>query len=368
MISQISHLQGDFIRQYISEFTNNTYLGDLIYVAIIFFTAFLLTLFVKLVIKLIEKYITTNTETDLDDKILDLVNKSIFQLIYIIAFYLSFEEIRDNFQPKVQAFAIGTSYSIIVFLVCLFVSRLITILTQWFKDNVLSKTETEVDDEFAPLVERLLKVIVYAAGISVVLKYFEVDLTGLAIFATAVSFAMGYASQDTLSNMISGFVIMVDRPFRVGDRIKLVASNQTGDVISIGLRSTRILNFDNHFVVIPNSEIAKSQLINLSYPDPASRIKIDLGVAYGTDLETVKKLLVDIAKSHKDVLPDPEPKSYFVDFKDSALMMTLICRVAHYKDEFRVSEELRLLINSGFAEKKIEIPLPQHVVHMKGDK
>lgn len=368
MLTQLSHFEGDFIRQFIADHISNPYLGDSLYVAVMLFVAFLLTHVVRFIITLIEKYITQATETDLDDKILELINKSIFQLLYILAFYFSFQEVKDNFSEKAQNIAIGTSFSIIIFLICLFFSRLVTVLTQWFKETVASKTETDIDNEFAPLVERLLKIVVYVIGAAVVLNYFKIDLTGLAIFATAVSFAFGYASQDTLANMISGFVIMVDRPFRVGDRIKLVASNQTGDVVSIGLRSTKILNFDNHFVVIPNSEIAKSQLINLSYPDPASRIKIDLGVAYGTDIELVKKLLVEIATSHSDVLKDPEPKSFFLDFKDSYLSVTLVCRVANYKDEFRVSEELRMEINKKFTEKNIEIPFPQHVIHMKGDK
>lgn len=355
------------IREWIQFYIPDSVLGDLAFMGIMLAAAVILALLVKLIVTLIEKYVTTATETDLDDKVLSLINQSVAQVIYIIAFYFSFDEIREHFSETWQDIIIGLAVTTFVFLICRFFSKLFDIIMQWYIENVASKTETSIDDELAPLIERLVKIVIYVTGAAFVLKYFQIDLTGLAIGGAAVSFAVGYASQDTLSNMISGFVIMIDRPFRVGDRVKLVSSQLTGDVIRIGLRSTKILNFDNHVVIIPNSEIAKSQLINLSYPDPASRIKMDIPVAYGTDVELVKSLLVSIAKAHPEVLEDPEPKSFFVDFKDSALLMTLVCRVSHYKDEFRVSEDLRLAIDKNFREKGIEIPFPQVVVHHKGD-
>lgn len=368
MLTQMNIMEGDFIRQFIAQYTHSTYLGDAVYVMILLTIGYLISKVIKGIVHLVEKYVTSNTETDLDDKIIQLIDKSIVQFVYIWAWYFSLQEVKDNFTPTAQKVIFGGAVAVLVFLICLFFSRLVTILVQWFKENVTSKTETDIDDELVPLVERILIIIIYIVGAASVLKYFSIDLTGLAIGGAAASFAIGYASQDTLSNMISGFVIMFDRPFRVGDRIRLVASNQIGDVISIGLRSTKILNFDNNVVIIPNSEIAKSQLINLSYPDPAFRIKLDIGVAYGTDLNLVKSLLLDIAKSNKDVLKDPEPKAAFIDFKDSAMIVTLICRIANYKDEFRVSEELRLGISASFAKHNIEIPFPQQVVRVIGNK
>lgn len=358
-------IDGDVIRQLISRFIQNAYLGDTIYVVSLLVAAYLISKIFKIVVRLVEKHITSNTETDLDDKIVALVDKSVAQFIYILAWYFSFEEIKANFTETTQKVILGTAVVILIFLICLFLSRLVGIFVHWFKENVTSKTETTVDDELVPLVERIIKIIIYVAGAAAVLKYFSVDLTAFAVGGAAVSFAVGYAAQDTLSNMISGFVIMFDRPFRVGDRIRLISSNQVGDVVSIGLRSTKILNFENNIVIIPNSEIAKSQLINISYPNPAARIKLDLGVAYGTDLELVKKLMLECALSNKDVLRDPEPKAAFIEFKDSALIVTLICRISHYKDEFRVSEELRLSIAEVFEKYAIDIPFPQQVVHVK---
>ncbi|MCK6603050.1 MAG: mechanosensitive ion channel [Bacteroidetes bacterium] len=355
------------VRVWISGFITDNMWGDLAFMGLMLAAGFVLAMIVKGIVKLIERFVTTATETDLDDKILSLINQSIAQVIYIVAFYYSFDEIREHFSEIWQKIIIGLAVTTFVFLICRFLSKLFDIIMQWYIETIASKTETSIDDELAPLVERLVKIVIYVTGVAVVLNYFHVDLTGLAIGGAAVSFAVGYASQDTLSNMISGFVIMIDRPFRVGDRVKLVTSQLTGDVIRIGLRSTKILNFDNHVVIIPNSEIAKSQLINLSYPDPASRIKMDIPVAYGTDLELAKKLLVEIATGHAEVLKDPEPKAFFIEFKDSELLVTLVCRVAHYKDEFRVAEDLRLAIDRVFRDNRIEIPLPQQVVYLRGD-
>jgi small-conductance mechanosensitive channel len=163
--------------------------------------------------------------------------------------------------------------------------------------------------------------------------------------------------------MIAGFTIMLDRPFRVGDRIQL-ASGEKGDVVEIGLRSTKILTFENTLLIIPNESIVKEMVWNLSYPNPIIRVKVDVGVAYGTDPERVKQIMVDVAKQHPEVLDDPEPKAYLINFGDSSLDFTLVGRVANYGDQWRVQEELRIAIYKAFEKEGIEIPFPQRVVHM----
>lgn len=354
------------IRQWISGYITDDVWADFSFLALALAAAGVLVLVVKLIFVVIERFITRETETTLDDKILTLISQSIDQIIFIIAFYLSFDEIRGHFSVTTQSVLIGLSVTIFSYLVCRFLVKLFDIIMQWYVESIASKTETSVDEEFAPLVERLVKIVIYVGGVAFVLNYFQIDLTGLAIFAGAVSFAVGFASQDTLSNMIAGFVIMIDRPFRVGDRVRLVASGLVGDVIHIGLRSTKILNFENHTVIIPNAEIAKSQVINYSYPDPAARVKIDVIVASGTDLEKVKLLLETTAAAHPEIMKDPVPRCYFLEFQENGLLLTVISRVANYRDEFRVAEELRVQINEALRSAGVVVPYPQRVVHFQG--
>lgn len=355
------------LRNWISSFIEDSIWGDLFYLMSMMVLAGGLILVIKGVLKIIQKFVTSKTETDLDDQIITLIDSFFAQILIVTALYYSFDELKENLNEKVELIIKGLAFSIIVIMVCRLVSRLIDVFLKAYLEYTAKKRQTTVDQELMPLFERVIKILVYVTGIVVILRNFNIDLTGFAIGATAISFAVSFASQDTLSNMIAGFVIMVDRPFRVGDRIKLVSSNLIGDVIDIGLRSTKILGFDNHVVIIPNSEIAKSQLINLSYPDPQARVKVDFGVAYGTDIEKLKILLVGMAKNHPEVLHDPEPIARFIHFGESDLQMTLICRVQHFRDEFRIAEELRIHLQKLLAENGIEIPFPQRVIHMKNE-
>lgn len=161
--------------------------------------------------------------------------------------------------------------------------------------------------------------------------------------------------------MIAGFVIMTDLPFRVGDRISL-SSGEIGDVYEIGLRSTKVRTFDNTLLIVPNAEIIKEKVVNLSYPNPLLRVKVLVGVAYGSDLELVKKILEDVCKENPKVMDNPPPVSYFLEFGESSLDLRVTCFVNDWNEEWNTAEEIRLEIYKRFIENAIEIPFPQRTL------
>jgi small-conductance mechanosensitive channel len=163
--------------------------------------------------------------------------------------------------------------------------------------------------------------------------------------------------------MISGFTIMIDRPFRIGDRIQLVGG-QIGDVADIGLRSTKIKTLDNQLLVIPNSDLCNTMLTNQAFPNSRVKGRINIGVAYGSDVDQVKALLVATAGEVADVLADPVPEAYFVSFGDSALNMALFFWVEEYGTLFAVTDRINSLILKRFAEHSIEIPFPTRTVKL----
>ncbi len=164
--------------------------------------------------------------------------------------------------------------------------------------------------------------------------------------------------------MISGFILMLDRPFRKGDRVVL-PSGDLVDVYDIGLRSSKFLTFENTLVIVPNNDLTKSLITNKTYPVEQIRVKVDVGVAYGSDINQVKEILIKCAKAHPEVVDDPAPGAFFLNFGDSSLDFTLICRVDKVSKQFTTGEEIRCAIYDEFEKAGIEIPFPQRVVYMR---
>jgi MscS family membrane protein len=340
---------------------------DLVLLIILLAAVVLGSYLVRLFWSQVLKRIARRTPTKLDTMIVEATERPAFLLVLLGGFYLVFQ--RFSTHPALA----GTPWLKVingVFFVAAalaftrFLYALIKAILDWYLAEVAVRTETRVDEEFIPLFARLLKVVLYFIAITVILGYFKVNLTGFIATAGVASLAIALAAQETIANWISGFAIMVDRPFRVGDRIEL-PDGQVGDVYQIGLRSTKILSFDNNLIIVPNTEMAKSRIINFGYPNPRARIAQTIGVAYGSDLDKVKRVLLEICNNHKDVLKEPPPAVYFTEFGEFSLKLFLACWVADYRELFRVRDELNMEIKRRFEQEGIEIPFPQREVRLK---
>ena len=333
--------------------------------------AFILAPAATRIVSLLRRWVTKRTPTELDDRIMGVLESHLRWIIIITGFYFGINNLEQLFpsqeqEPEVIFYANHVLYIATVFVISLFVIKVLTESLAWYLGHLARREETKLIADFIPLFDRILRIIVLAIAVIIVLNKLGQDVSGLVVSLGVGSFAVAFAAQDTIANMIAGFVIMIDRPFRVGDRI-LLDSGEKGDVFEIGLRSTKILDFDNTLIIVPNAQIVSSKLTNLSYPDSAIRVVINIGVAYGTDLDKVKSLLVQVCKDHKEVQDDPPPEAYFLEFGDSSLNVSVRCRVPHFADQWRITEELRLEINRRFEREGIEVPFPQRVIHQKKD-
>jgi small-conductance mechanosensitive channel len=164
--------------------------------------------------------------------------------------------------------------------------------------------------------------------------------------------------------MIAGFVIMIDRPFRLGDRVKL-PTGEIGDVYEIGLRSTTILDPDNNLIVSPNAELTKAKVVNYSYPQQDIRVLVEMNVAYGTPLDTARDIMLQYALAHKDVLKQPVPNVYFVDATSSSCKLQLVCRTDSWKKKFAIETTLREQIYNAFIQKNIPASSPQSILRVE---
>jgi len=320
---------------------------------------------VKLLLALVVSQLTSRSKSDLDDRLMDAVSKWIYWLSYVLGFAVLFnylearlvDTVGDTFFRAID----GANYAAGVIIVAILLVRAISALLDWYRDTIAIRTATTVDDEFIPLVDRTVRIIFYSLALLIILDHFDIDIKGLIAVLGVGSLAVALAAQETLANMIAGFVIMLDRPFRVGDRVRI--SDGTLCVVhEIGIRSSKFRTFDNTLIIVPNSELTKSTIHNITYPHPQVRVRVDVGVSYDSDIGRVRDVMLLAAEEHPKVLDEPKPYFAFLSFGDSALDVALYCQVQRAEEQWRTGNELRETIFEGFRKEGIEIPFPQRVV------
>ncbi len=154
--------------------------------------------------------------------------------------------------------------TILVIIIGFIIQKVIGAVSAWYKENVASKTQTRLDDELVPLIRRTLKVLVWILALLVILPFYGINISALITTLGVSSLAIALAAQDTIANIISGFMIMIDRPFRCGDTIKLASGEQV-EVLEIGVRRSKFLSQDKAIIIVPNTDMCKSKIINYTY-------------------------------------------------------------------------------------------------------
>jgi potassium efflux system protein len=228
---------------------------------------------------------------------------SIFERVWS---YLNHKFTFGNIQVSLTSLVIG----ILVFGLTVFLSRTVSTLL----DRRLAK-RGHIDPGLRYTIARLARYLVVTAGILVALRQaFALDLTSIAVVFTALSVGIGFGLQYIAADIASGFILLFERPIRVGDRITI--GDDEGDVQSINLRTTLVTTNDRIAIIVPNSRLVSQRVVNWSYGDPRARISIPVGVAYNSDVKLVTETLLLAAKDAENVLSDPPPKVQFLKFGD----------------------------------------------------
>jgi len=212
---------------------------------------------------------------------------------------------------------------------------------------------------------RLAKYFVVTIGLLVALKQaFALDLTSIAVIFTALSVGIGFGLQYIASDIASGFILLFERPIRIGDRITI--GEDEGDVQSINLRTTVVMTNDRIAIIVPNSKLVSQRVVNWSYGDPRARIAIPIGVADDSDIQLVSDTLIEAAKDVPNVLPEPEPRVQFLKFGDYSLDFRLLVWTNQPRRHIEIRSDINYRIAKLFRERSIKIPYPTQQFFLKG--
>ncbi len=328
----------------------------------------LLTLVVaRVVMRFFEKYLeefAARTKIKGVDVLIKTIKGPLYILILFIGIHLALTIVKFPFLAQT-----GLVFRIIgAILGTWVVYNIVPALMQEYGHSIAKRTNTSVDQVVIPVLERIVKLFLLIVGILLILNILKINITPMLAGLGVAGLAIALALQDTLSNMFSGFYMMLDHPFKLGDRIML-GVDDLYEVRDVGMRSTRLYDIIYHtMVTIPNSELSKMKLPNLVEPDRRLKVRIPIGVAYGSDMTKVRRVLSEIAKGAPEVLDDPAPKIIFNEFDDFSLNLILIVWIEDATKKIDVIDHINSRIKERFEEENIEIPFPIRTLHMKRGK
>lgn len=230
--------------------------------------------------------------------------------------------------------------------------------------RVLPRFHIETGLQYTML--RLVHYLIMGLGVLYAMKVgFNVDLTSVAVIVGFLSVGIGFGLQYVAADIASGFILLFERPIRVGDWIRVV-NDMEGRVESISLRSTVIVTNENMAVIMPNSKLVQNNFVNYSYGAPIVRLNVPVTVAYGSDLEKVSVALLEAATSVGKVLAEPKPQVHFSGFGGSSLNLQIRVWINEPRDHTTIESQVNFAVERVFRKYDIEIPFPQRDLHLRG--
>ncbi len=358
--------------QWLENIIKDDLMYHIVVASIIVFVFFALSGLLKKILHWVGKKIFALTETVLDDLLVDVARMNIRSMMVVVGLRIALREIRKGVAAQqltahqILDYADAIIYIAIVVVLVKIIFSMLRVVIDWYLDQVAKGGESHLKKTLGPLTSKIVNILVGMVAVIIILDHFGVNVGSMLVSLGVGSLAVALAAQDTLANMIAGFVILVDRPFGVGDRIEL-PTGQVGDVHQIGLRSTKIINFENNLIVMPNAELVKSKIVNYSLPQPAMRVLLRFELAHGTDVEQVRTMLLTLAEEHADVLRDPVPRVFLSAVTENAMQFTFVCRASEYSKQFDVEVGLREQAYAAFRRNGIGFAVQQRIVHMKAN-
>jgi MscS family membrane protein len=349
---------------------NNPLVDNLLIALIIAAAPALLGRILKSVIGALLHRTPTEEHTGIRYRILHILESRIVFICILAGFSLAIREIRSGVpegnltQREILEYSSILIYVLFALLLANIASRFFRESMEWYSGGIAAKNRSDIAVTFVPLASKLVNIVISLIVVMILLDHFGVNIGGLLVSLGVGSLAIALAAQETIANMIAWFVILVDQPIRIGDRVRLPGGEE-GDVFQIGLRSTRILAYDNNLIIVPNGELIKNRLVNMSAPDTSTSISIEVVVAHGTDISRARDIVLKLAAAGNDILPVPAPQLYVTGLADIGIQLRFIGRTADVTRKFLIETSLREALCREFASAGIRFPEVQRVIQAK---
>ena len=235
-------------------------------------------------------------------------------------------------------------------------------LQGFLMDTVFTRGQMDTGARLS--IVRLVHYALICVGFLFALSAMGFELKNITIIGGALGVGIGFGMQNIVNNFVSGLILLFERPIKVGDVIQL-GSGQQGRVTNLGLRATTVQTFDRAEIVVPNGDLISSQVTNWTLKDRSMRLTIPVGVAYGSDVETVMRVLMAVATENDKVLKDPQPMVLFLNFGDSSLDFQLRVWISDFGERRIIQSALIREVDRRFREERVEIPFPQRDLHLR---
>jgi small-conductance mechanosensitive channel len=281
--------------------------------------------------------------------------KSLTDILATIDKIMHYQLFQLNGQPVTIA---SLAMFLLIIAIVFIISRL---LTRIVLKRILMRFHIESGIRFTMV--RVSHYILMIIGAIFAFQFIGVNLSGLAVIFGLLSVGIGFGLQNITSNFIAGLILLFERPIKVGDRITV--GDTEGDVQAINMRSTTVNSLNNIAIIVPNSDFISNRVINWSHGELKTRLVVDVGVSYGSDIDLVLKALREVADDSPMVLKNPEPDVLFRDFGDSSWNMQLRVWISNPKEFYTIKSKINIAIARKFRERNIEIPFPQRDLHVR---
>ncbi len=347
-INQVPYI--DYIRNNIH---NKYVLSLLIFIGFVILAKILLFIFVHY----IEKF-AAKTKTNVDDLIISRIKTPLFYLIIAYGIKLAILNL------GLGGIFTKLVHSLMSLVFVLIIARSVGIAIDAWGITFARKTRTNIDDVLMPLFHKATNVVFIIVAVLWVLAIWEINITPYLAGAGIAGLVLGMALQDSLKNVFGGIMLILDKTYKIGDKVKL-ESGEIGTVHDIGLRSTKIITPDNEIIYVPNGYLANSRVQNFTRPSPKVRVNVNFGVEYGTEAEKVRKTVLAVLRSMKIVLKDPQPSVDFLQMGDFSLHFVARFWVEKWDMSYSAQLEATEKIYNALNKAEINMPFPTQTVYLR---
>jgi small-conductance mechanosensitive channel len=305
------------------------------------------------IVREVLRWLVRRTPTDFYDRFLEATNRELRWLVTLIT--------AEYATKRLQFLSVGLKTTLndiyfILFVTFIFMIlwKLIDFTIEWYMGTRDGVVDAEKAKTIKALVKRTGQIVLVLGYAMILLDHFGIDFT-VAVAALGIGgLALSLAAKDTLADAISGIVIMIDQPFRIGDRIEIQGLGTWGDVVDVGIRTTKIHTRDNRLVIVPNSTIGNNQVVNYTYPDPQYRVQMDIGISYGQDIEEVRRIIVTTLRNVDGILPDRPVDALYIEMGNSTMIFRVRWWIESYEDTRRVYDRVNTALQQAMDEAGIE--------------